>query len=434
MKLSRNQKTLGITSGVLAVIIAVLSMVYGPDETANLLAPITRTPSKTPSSTPGGPSLTPTLTKTNTPSPTPSSTPTLPGATNTLTPTPIPGTFTPTPISGDPCFEWHPYGVDLRHPSLPPHTHGWNPCDFIDIFGGEGGELDKYLTAHGISGYPLSSALEEHEGLVWLYTHLDQCELFVSDLDNLPNPVGCPTDILIRVHTNGTQAHGSKRFHSEVVFVRGCDKSFSQCDYTMIMHPQIDYGVLFNPYKQSICHISGEPTDSEGNVITDLNQPPYRGLQPPAFRGEDPPSFWSPFEVLASEIWSSLRIEANSDFYPNDPNALVQATWTLMDSRQYFVCGGDPIQAAQNNATRFMHFTLKIQDLPEARPFSGFTDFYGKPADNCTTEGPTCFPIYVGPNFPAYPVWFNFPVLQNGGNPDVVQQEFDPALPDYVIP
>lgn len=361
-----------------------------------------------------------------TPSPTlPQPTATVTPAPFTSTPTTAPGTpsATVTAIVGNPCQDWHPFGFDPFNPSLEFHTHGYDPCQFIDIFGEP---LQTYLTQNGICGYPKSGPLEEHDGCVWLYVHLDQCELFVSDLDNLPDPVGCPSDLLIRVHTRGDQAHGSKRFHSEVAFVRGCDDKFGTCGIAMMMQPQADYGPVMNNYKEKVCHLPGEPTDGLGNVITDVNQPPYHGHQRPAARGEDKPAFWNPLEVLASEIWSSLRIAANEKFYPNDPNPLVQVAWTLMDAREYFVCGGEPVKAANNDATRFMFFTLKVQNLPEARPFTGFSDFYGHPAPDCTAESALCFPLYVSEGFPTYPVWFNFEVRQNGDNPKVEQMEFNP--------
>lgn len=437
-------------------------------ETVSLLARATPSPTRSRETATVIPPLTP--------SPTLTASATV-GVTVTLPPT-VPPPFTATPGGNlhDPT-QWH-------LPSLEPgfrHHHGVNPRAYIEIFGAP---LEHFLDTYGEISYPWHTPDENsvygfghHNAYVWLYDQAEpgKCALFNNGGQIPTDDLNCVTDVLMQLHTDGTQAHLRKRFHSHFVFVKVCNQlpGGGAGDTCQIYGTGgwVDYGILETPYKQTYCPLVTDPVYFQ-TTPPDLNQPPYRTSHT-AYRGDtslltDPAYLlWDELSKAALdklpmvvEFWSGLRPNAiqekaydlgNGKGYPdNMPNAGVGVAWSSLDAWGIVnpVSCADPEldvlfdatgHSALNNSA-FQIFTVWLYNPPQA-PDSGyavyFTDRWGHEVNGCTLETvglePDCIPYYVTAGPLSGPALFNRPVQQ--GDPNVAPiLEFDVPGGGVILP
>lgn len=345
----------------------------------------------------------------------------LPTQTSAPTPTTHPGEAHASHAEHDPT-QWHPLTQEYGH------HHGVNPADYVAVFGEP---LQNYLDTYGSISYPWRTPNENdetgfghHNGYIWLYDQAREgCELFNNG--NFPPDVAlasinCITDVLVQLHTDGTQAHMRKRFHSHYAFFRICDQAtLTRCG-VVASGGWADYGILQAPYKVSHCPIvefDPEP------LPPSLDPPPYRA---------------SHVEVRGNEIvqfWSGLRAGSiNAAAYPHDPNAFFGIAWSSLDAwgpinaedcanpaRDTFV-GGD------FNNSAFQIFTVMVYDVPSA-PFTGFTDQWGHVLASCPdlNDPLACIPLVISEGTPLGPASLNRSV--DNGNPEAAPiLEFDNGL------
>lgn len=356
-----------------------------------------------------------------------------------VTPTSVPQN-TPTPSPNDPCYAWHPYGVDLRYPSLGAFDMGVNPCTLIPVFGEV---LENYLIDQGVDGLPHSNLAEEKDGYTWLYVRVradgtqdmepingEGCALFVNIDVNLPEDVTCITNAGVRVHTRGDMAHAVKRNHSILVVARVCEvkdgKPIMPCGTVLTMALE-DWGVKHTPYKQGFCYDATTPKHWLTGALYPFNligQPPYVALQP-ARNGYA--------HQFVSTITFNKVVEDyyHTSYYPEFPNHIIRATWNLMDALEQFTCGGgEPIPTGYK-AVKYILHALTLANLSAQRPYHGFTDQNGYEDKVCTELTLTCFTLEIEASVPVGTPFLSYPVQMDGKNKDgtgtgVIIQDFGP--------
>lgn len=448
MKTSRG-KTVASFFTVLVFVLSYLTAQTQPDVSFGLLArPTAGLPTATlrpPRTTMTATAVIPTLT-----------------ASPTLSPTATPTSgASPTPSSVHDIKKWHA-------PSAEPgfgHHHGVNPRDYVSIFGPQ---LETFLDTYGEISYPWSTPDENsffgyghHTSYVWLYQHARNggCELFNNGGQLPTDTANCITDVLIELHSDGTQKHLRKRFHSHYVFMRVCDQALTTCGIVST-GGWGDYGILETPYKQTWCPLPGiDPlTPADG---WDLNQPPYRtsmtAYRPanlaPLFSPEN--FFWDQLDPrtlpMVVQFWSGLRPNfinsipydlKNDQLYPaNMPNFTVGLAWSSLDAwgivnplscadpeLDTFV-SADGSSALNNSA--FQVFSVMLYQLPEPAPLVGYktlwTNRWGLPVQGCVNASVDCVPLTIGVGAPGPGLaMLNRPVQQ--GDPTAAPiLEFDPG-------
>lgn len=375
------------------------------------------------------------------------------GVTLTITPVSTPSP-TPSGTAHNPKL-WHlPKDEDGWR-----HHHGVNPNDYVDVFGQP---LIDYLTTYGEISYPWNTPDENseyghghHTAYVWLYDEAKNgCEQYDNDgnPETNPPPDTCVKAVLIQVHTDGTQAHLRKRFHSHYVFMKVCSKSDPNKCGVVGAGGWEDYGILETPYKTNHCPLSVDPIVPTGYVF-DLNQPPYRTSMT-EYRGNmalltDPDYlFWNMIDLIGNsqnrppmvvQFWSGLMpnkaVEEvfdlnNGKTYPqNMPNQTVGVAWSSLDAWGIV----DPINCVDPeldtmydengnsslNNTAFQIFTVALYDHPKA-PTSGYglwwTNRWGLLVDGCTVASTDCVPLYVSAGAPDGAALLNRQVDQGNGN------------------
>lgn len=364
------------------------------------------------------------------PSATPSQTPTKVLPTNTPAPTGTPGAL-------DPCSNWHPYQVDLRFPGMGAFDFGVNPCTLIPVFGKE---LENYLVEQNIDGLPHSSASEEIDGYTWLYVRVrkdgtqdtqpiagEGCALFDND-PAAPTPDKlCITNVGERVHMRGDMAHAKKRNHSVFVVARVCGNDngnpVEPCGTVITMGIE-DWGVKHTPYKNGFCFDETTPRHWLTGALYPfdlIGQPPYIALQPA--RNGYAHQFVSTvtFNPVVEDYYHTA-------FYPEFPNHIIRSTWNLLDATEQFVCGGDPIPTGYK-AVKFILHAVVLANLPDERPFNGFTDQNGYEDKTCKEISLTCFSLIITKDTPIGTPFMSYPVQMDGKNADgsstgVVIQDF----------
>lgn len=349
-----------------------------------------------------------------------------PSATAATVPTPP-----PTPDAGHNPTAWH-------LPSTLPgfeHHHGVNPEEYGDVFGPT---LSNYLATYGTISYPWQTpdenspiGLGHHRGYVWLYDQArGGCELF-NNGGNLPtDSINCITDVLIQLHTDGTQAHLRKRFHSHYVFMRVCEHTLTQCG-TVATGGWVDYGILHTPYKTTHCPLPGiDPEVPEGHVFN-LDQPPYRTSTVE----------WRPNRVV--QFWSGLRPnQIIASLYPDNPNNSVGVVWSTLDAWGII----DPANCADPaldvygesqgltglNNSLFQIFAVQLYEHPPA-PFVGWTDRWGHVVESCEPNTTDCVPFIITEGVPDGAALLNR--RAKNGDPEAAPLlEFDPGNGALVAP
>lgn len=426
-----------VATAVILAVVAILSYLDSqgvPTESGDVLL-FARPTTVVTSATPKPPRTTPTL---NVATATPTQTSMLtqtPGGTAT------PALPTATPVAGDPCSHWHPYGPDLRYPSLGAFDVGYNPCNVIPVFGAI---LEDYLLDQNVDGFPQSSTEEEKDGYTWTYVRLnaqgkqDQliapgegCALFDNDPgDQIPDRT-CITNLLMRLHTTGENTHAKKRNHSIIVFARVCaigasGKPVIPCGFVQTAGNE-DWGIKHQPYKTAFCYDATSPTHyltGETYPLSLVGQPPYVALQPA--RG--------PYaHQLISTITFNPVVEDyyHTIWFPQFPNHLIRTTWGLLDAKEIYDCAEmEPIPTGLL-ATQFIVHAVTLANLPTERPFVGYTNQNGYVEEACTEIGFTCFPLVITEDVPLGTPFMSFPVQMDGINADgtltgVIVQDYGP--------
>lgn len=370
------------------------------------------------------PTPTPPVVTTRTPKPTSSPTPTktiVPSATAT-----IGVTITSTPMDQHNTTVWHEASTK---PGFE-HHHGVNPNEYVTLFGEP---LADYLEKYGEISYPWRTLDENshfgyghHHGYVWVYDKAEGgCELFNNGGKIPVDELNCITDVLMQIHSDGTQAHLRKRFHSHYVFMRVCDQeTLSKCR-VYGTGGTVDYGILETPYKEAWCPLPDDPVAYTQDNPPDLNQPPYRtsAIEVRGYPWWNDEAYLFLDQVnlepisVPSQFWSGLRpntIVANdyklNDLpYPNNvPNASVGVAWASLDPWGIInpaACGSaeldefiDETGNSGLNNTAFVVYTVYLYQHPPA-PVSGFaiywTNRWGHFVEGCLEASADCVPFYV---------------------------------------
>lgn len=343
----------------------------------------------------GGPGPSPT-----TPPTAPPATPTrgrgtaTPGATGTPPPTATAGPATATPTGQPPGHDltaWHPAGVNYHHHGADPMTAHPAIAEWL--------ETDEWGPFFAAVGHPwLSSPTEniiKHQG----FTNLDEHDTGCGN--SRQDPENCILAYLYQVHSFPVASEWLARVHSYKIVILVCEEEGEgPCDIVAFGGHQ-DYGERHAAYKRDVCALGDNPEYDEGDTA---NQAPYL-----ANAGREGPN---PNLFPRFRFWQSLTNPSIHYAFDPVPNRLLQSAWNdmpwstasidpmlcLNPEHDYFPC---PDNSCIQNGTRYQVFDLRvfIEDFP--RPFRGYVDVYGNPAPDCTAIGPTCAPIYIGPNVPA---------------------------------
>lgn len=376
-----------------------------PTSEPNLLAP-SRTPR--PSRTPVV-SITPTI-----------------EATTTITATIIPPTPSVTPPhNGD-------HDVNIWHEPGFGHHHGHNPENFPELWA-------IYLAQTGQEiGYPWLSKVTEnvwpfphgdHEGFKFLAETDTNCIQIDPPAENQPN---CIKSYLVLVHSMGTVHHLYTRIHSNYGVFEVCSLDLSECGY-VATGGLVDYGVTHAGYKREICQLPGDPPSYPYDTAAGLNRLPYRAAVDHSEK--------LPTETENIEFWNSSGPGAgNIKNYPHRPNTILGLSWSAVDSWDYMdVSDCDNLELAiapcpdgscALNGTSFQVFAIRLQNLPSARPFSGWTDVDGHVDPTCTETSPICVPLVITDDVPLGNALLSKGVRQ-GKCDQVLCQEFDNGTPLY---
>ena len=332
---------------------------------------------------PTGTAVLPTVTATPQPTSTETAVPTeTPTAGPTSTPSP-----TVVPTSTHDVTSWHAPG-DFHH-----HGASVIGTEFEFIWLQYAGQTIAYpwVSSPIENLYPISAG--KHEGFTGLYEADTGCEmqglsgncirsyyLMVHSLGNLPA-------ILTRIHSFGLAAE-----------ICAGDDGSGECGF-IFTGGHHDYGMLHRGYKQAYCGLDDDP----GLPLDLIDQPPYR-------TGHQLDSF--PLRDENVQFWSSLINPITNEFYPHGPNHMAEIAWSSSDAWDYMVddpalCS-DAVNAVQIcpdgscefNHTLFQVFTIRLENLPTERPFSGFTDVNGHIDPSCTAVSEVCVPLFISETVP----------------------------------
>lgn len=291
--------------------------------------------------------------------------------------------------------KWHPYNGD--------HHHGYDPKLFLANFGAP---LVDYLAQYDEIGYPwATSAVEEHEGYLWLYTAMRPGEVIFNNGGKLPvNELHYVREVLMQVHSDGHAHHLRKRYHSHYAFLR-IENRDTGASGVVATGGWVDFGIFHAPYKQKHWPL---PSDPPG--FTNLNQPPYRSSQTQYRKPGEMVQFWS-------GLWPNASV---MQYFPDAPQHILGVAWSELDAPEY----PDPNHADDEEYDqpavhpghkRFQIFTTQVRNLPAA-PFVGWTNRYGHVVAETGLPGVDQVPLVVTGNVPLEPAMLNRPVQHN--NPD----------------
>ncbi len=293
------------------------------------------------------------------------------------------------------------------------HTHGADPSK--TIFSGIVKEWDQEIS------YPWQTPNEnlyKHKGYFYIYDEAKNgCELFKNSPELKTEEFSCITHILYGVHSIGTTAELTTRYHSYRVVARVCDQQdMTKCGFVQT-GGWADYGTLHCPYKKTHCPLSNDPLPlaTDGGKLPDtvaINQPPYRTIIPKSLIDR------SLKNNSVIQFWNNLGPNPiDFPYYPDRYNVIFGSAWTFDDawgyidpadsSLQLFVCEkGD----CKHNHTAVQLFTARFLNLPKG-PFNGFTDRRGNIVNDCSV-GLDCVPFIVDAGVPEGTAFFNRAVRQ----------------------
>lgn len=358
--------------------------------------------------------------------PRPTTTPTRPAPpTATVTPTATPAATVEPPHGEHDVTVWHePDG----------HHHGSNPRDYPELFA-------LYLQATGGQeiGYPwLSSPFENvypwplgnHEGFKFLAERGLGCVQTERPVDK---DYLCINSYLFMVHSMGTTHHLYTRVHSHYGVFEVCDQTLTQCGL-VATGGHADYGVFITPYKEFVCQQGIDPPGYPYETDEGKNHIPYRVA---LSNTEKPPN-----PLGNGQFWNIMG-QGKLSLYPHRPNTILGASWSNNDGWDYpaagFACSDHtkivtpcPDGSCDLNGSSFQVFALRLQNLPLARPFNGWTNVNGRVDPSCVETSPVCVPLIIEASVPQGDALLSRGVKQ--GRCDLIPcQEFDPGLPVRLV-
>lgn len=232
------------------------------------------------------------------------------------------------------------------------HHHGINPETLLPVFGEP---LEDYLGAGFFPAPPWATGdadhPEEHEGYICLYTKRSGLEVDEKGKNII-------TDVLLFIHSVGDCHHFLKRFHSTYVFAKiGAG--------VVGVGGWIDFGLCHWQYKEAYFTPLLE-TDPPGMANAKmLEQQPYRS-QTRQYKGDG----------YLPQFWSGQTLNTISKpFFNPVPQNMLGVGWST-NAKEFFGMGGiNDIQVASgaDGNRKFQVFNVRLQNLPTARPFNGFT-------------------------------------------------------------
>ena len=298
------------------------------------------------------------------------------------------------------------------------HTHGNDPAD--TPFAEQAADWDFDFAWQTFSTYggdpwavPNADSVFEneakHEGYYYLYDEAaGGCENVISE--EYPE-ANCVRRVLYQLHSIGTHAEMTTRFHSFRMIAEVCTADGSRCG-TIETGGIHDYGTLHCTYKKGHCEL---PFDPPGPLPVEIsmNQPPYRAFQSLADSVDFPPER-DLRDGIVSQYWNSQSNPVSYPYYPHEPNFIVGTAWSFIDAAQllyksdpthsYSVCGeglGISDDECEFNHSSPALFAISLSVPAElilqaeggAINYDGFTDRYGHLVEGCKTPGLDCVPL-----------------------------------------
>lgn len=316
------------------------------------------------------------------------------------------------------------HDVTVWHPPMDGHHHGADPTQFGELW-----ELYREQTGQEIGYAWLSSPFENifpypvgnHEG----FKFLGESDTGCSQMDRTGD-YNCIKSYLLLVHSMGTVHHLLTRIHSNYGVFQVCTLDLSQCGL-VATGGLPDYGVLHAGYKREICQLAGDPPSYPYDTLAGLNRLPYRAAVDHSLR--------LPTETENIQFWNSQGPGPGQvKNYPHLPNNILGLSWSAVDSWDYMdVSDCDNLEkivvpcpdgSCALNGTSFQVFTIRLQRLPVARPFSGFTNVDGHLDSTCKEASPICVPLIITEGVPQGDALLSRGVRQ-GKCDQVPCQEFD---------
>lgn len=321
------------------------------------------------------------------------------------------------------------HDVTAWHEPMLWHDHGANPAVAHPALAAA---MEEWWTQEIGSAWESS----EHENMFPTgahagFTNLSETETGCPQFKGLPGDL-CIDAYFVQVHALGTNAHGRVDVHSYKAALWVCDTAGANCG-TVITGGQHDYLWTHAPYKDYFCQDAGGNPDPVIPPSYQLSQVPYVGLATDVPR-DKPHIFWN---SLGPNAVTHAAVLAQRGYLPNRG---LGAAWTEYDVWDKAV-GNSPLCAdaandvpvggpdTSDNGMQFRVFTLRME-LPEARPFTGWTNRHGVIVEGCTEEGPDCVPLIISEGVPQGRAYLNRRV----GPQYAPLQDFDNGAPQKPPP
>jgi hypothetical protein len=260
------------------------------------------------------------------------------------------------------------------------HQHGDNPHDVDDLFGTSlftlmGGEVSHPWQTFSDAGYENDL---KHAGYFW---HVRR------DLQAAPGQDGYIKAFRVLVHQHPTGRDAAVRFHSTVFEASVVEVATGAEGYIQIPGMWIDFGHL----------------KVDGKIVLDVGKEAEPG------RHKQHSSFGTP-----QLIWYGASEATHTpDFFGRIPRGFISVSTSVHDawdftspynpsSTEDYVCYGNP--QCRQNATflrpHFMVVHIPRELVPLLDPdgdgiadWSGYTDRYGVPVQNCLAASLDCVPV-----------------------------------------
>ena len=326
-------------------------------------------------------------------------------------PTEEPGLPTPTaePPSPIECVE---HDTTIWHEPECWHDHGANPADahpmlqpYIALWEQEIGSA--WLSSGHENAWPFGM----HAAFTNMAANDTNCEQFKqAGMGNT-----CINAYFLQVHAAGTNAHGRTDVHSwKGVFLVCQTAAISESTCGVVLTGgHHDYLFTHAPYKKFFCAESNGAPDPEISLAHQFNTPYVALAVEPIDIREGAAAnriYWNgqgPGAVLVDETLAQRGYV---------PNRGMQIAWNERDawdravgygpacadaSQDVRVCPDDSTDATcSDNGNAYQIVAIRWPNMPEQRPFVGFTDRHGNIVEGCIEEGLDCVPLIITENVP----------------------------------